>query len=516
MKTRSTDSLRAILAGSLLFGGTIVASVATGTLPAGAVTPVTLYVAAGGSGSRDCSSVANACSSVQTAIDTAEGSAYAGDDVSVNVAAGQYTERVTIAASSLHSLALVGAGQSTTTVSGGGTGSVFTVSTTGTISISGFTIQDGAAYDGGGIANSSGASVSVADSTFYDDAAWDGAAIDNADNGGTGTLSVTRSTFSTNNGADGAAIDNADNGGSGTLSVTDSTFSQNFGSGTGQGGAIDNGDNGGTGTLSVTNSTFSQNYAQTGGAILSHQGTASVTESTFSGNTATVGGHSLQNVGPGTLTVAASVLADMLSGPECTGTITDGGYNIEDDAPAYSCGFSGTSASGGGLNLDNSLGSLADNGGPTQTILPGAGSPVIGVIPSGTTLNGIPVCPRLDQRGAASQGSCAVGAVEPVVPAFYFSTAPLPHATPGSAYGPVTLTVEGVAVGATVKWKKISLPKGLKLTPTGVLSGTPNKNLAAGANSIAVAVTETVTTLKGKKKVKTLTTIDATIPLVIA
>jgi len=484
MKTRSTDSLRAILAGSLLFGGTIVASVATGTLPAGAVTPVTLYVAAGGSGSRDCSSVANACSSVQTAIDTAEGSAYAGDDVSVNVAAGQYTERVTIAASSLHSLALVGAGQSTTTVSGGGTGSVFTVSTTGTISISGFTIQDGAAYDGGGIANSSGASVSVADSTFYDDSAWDGAAIDTADNGGSGTLSVTRSTFSSNIGADGAAIDN--------------------------------GDNGGTGTLSVTNSTFSQNYAQTGGAILSHQGTASVTESTFSGNTATVGGHSLQNVGPGTLTVAASVLADMLSGPECTGTITDGGYNIEDDAPAYSCGFSGTSASGGGLNLDNSLGSLADNGGPTQTILPGAGSPVIGVIPSGTTLNGIPVCPRLDQRGAASQGSCAVGAVEPVVPAFYFSTAPLPHATPGSAYGPVTLTVEGVAVGATVKWKKISLPKGLKLTPTGVLSGTPNKNLAAGANSIAVAVTETVTTLKGKKKVKTLTTIDATIPLVIA
>jgi len=101
------------------------------------------------------------------------------------------------------------------------------------------------------------------------------------------------------------------------------------------------------------------------------------------------------------------------------------------------------------------------------------------------------------------------------VPSFYFSTTPLPPATPGAAYGPVTLSTEGVAA-ATVKWKGVSLPKGLKLAPTGVLSGTPNKNLAAGANSITVAVTGTVITLNGKKKVKTLTTITATIPLAIA
>jgi Putative Ig domain len=46
------------------------------------------------------------------------------------------------------------------------------------------------------------------------------------------------------------------------------------------------------------------------------------------------------------------------------------------------------------------------------------------------------------------------------------------------------------------------LPKGLKLSSTGVLSGTLNKKLAAGPSSATVQVTETVTTLNGKKKVK--------------
>jgi hypothetical protein len=48
-----------------------------------------------------------------------------------------------------------------------------------------------------------------------------------------------------------------------------------------------------------------------------------------------------------------------------------------------------------------------------------------------------------------------------------------------------------------------------------VLSGTPNKKLAGGPSSVTVQVTETVTTLNGKKKVKTPTTVQATIPLTI-
>ena len=48
------------------------------------------------------------------------GGSYNGDDVTVNVAAGTYTENDSIDASSLNSLAIAGAGASSTTVNGGG------------------------------------------------------------------------------------------------------------------------------------------------------------------------------------------------------------------------------------------------------------------------------------------------------------------------------------------------------------------------------------------------------------
>jgi hypothetical protein len=103
---------------------------------------------------------------------------------------------------------------------------------------------------------------------------------------------------------------------------------------------------------------------------------------------------------------------------------------------------------------------------------------------------------------------------------FGISTTSLPNATPGTAYGPVTLTTQEAGVSTspnvtTLKWKKVALPKGLKLSSTGVLSGTPSSKLLADPNSATVQVTETVITLNGKMKVKTPTTVEATIPLAI-
>ena len=69
---------------------------------------ITLYVAPSGSG--DCTSLPNACGSIQTALDTATGGSYAGDDVTVDVAAGTYDENDIIDASSLNSLTIAGAG----------------------------------------------------------------------------------------------------------------------------------------------------------------------------------------------------------------------------------------------------------------------------------------------------------------------------------------------------------------------------------------------------------------------
>lgn len=103
---------------------------------------------------------------------------------------------------------------------------------------------------------------------------------------------------------------------------------------------------------------------------------------------------------------------------------------------------------------------------------------------------------------------------------FGIATTSLQAATRGATYGPVTLQVESEGLSTspyvtTVKWKKVALPRGMKLSKAGVLSGAPNHKLTPGSTSVTVQATETVTTLNGKKKVKTKTTVEATIPLTL-
>ncbi|MCA9968499.1 MAG: hypothetical protein KC423_29845, partial [Anaerolineales bacterium] len=160
----------------------------------------------------------------------------------------------------------------------------------------------------------------------------------------------------------------------GTLMVTNSTFADN--EATLSGGGI----NFGSGTLTALNSTFSGNTANYGGGIY-NLGTLNVTNSTFADNEATISGGGIYNLS--TLHLAGTIFAAGLNGDNCVnsgGTFNDNGYNLSDDA---SCGFLGTSADNATLNL----GALADNGGTTQTHLPGAGSDAIGAIPIGTTIS---------------------------------------------------------------------------------------------------------------------------------
>ena len=115
-----------------------------------------------------------------------------------------------------------------------------------------------------------------------------------------------------------------------------------------------------------------------------------------------------------------------------------------------------------------------------------------------------------------NSGSISVAACVPLP--FRISTTSLPGATPGAPYSPVTLQAAGEGTSTspnttTLKWKKVVLSKGLKLSAAGVLSGTPNAKLATPTSG-TVQVTETVTTLNGKKKVRTRTTVQATIPFV--
>jgi hypothetical protein len=101
------------------------------------------------------------------------------------------------------------------------------------------------------------------------------------------------------------------------------------------------------------------------------------------------------------------------------------------------------------------------------------------------------------------------------------TTTSLPGATRGTGYGPVGLDVAGVEPSTngyttTLEWLPNELPKGLKLSRAGILSGTPSTHLAPGTYEVRVTVTENVFTRSGTMKVKTPTTVGAIIFLTIS
>ena len=121
------------------------------------------------------------------------------------------------------------------------------------------------------------------------------------------------------------------------------------------------------------------------------------------------------------LTIFGSVVARPHGGPNCsttggvalTGTVSVG-YNFADDT---SCGL-GTATDKQGAGLDPLLGPLASNGGPTQTLLPATGSPLIDAIAAAACQTGPAAGVTTDQRSVSRpQGpGCDIGAVEVAVP----------------------------------------------------------------------------------------------------
>jgi hypothetical protein len=554
-------------------------SALSGSLPAGATTAVKLYVSTTGTGT-ECTKT-SPCSSIDEAVTVAE--ALTGDNVIIKVAAGTYGGShflfgsEYIDAGSLQSLSLEGAGASRTIMNAGTTNERVMYLAAGTVSVSGFTIENGNPLDGPGSGIYNAAAMLKVSDTIFSASAGGGEAIFNG-----GSVALDDSTLS-GQANEGGAIENA-----GQLSADDVVFEG--GAGTGGGGAISNGGtatindstvsgtsprsagailngNGGTldlndstvidssatdgsggailndGTLVINKSTLTGNFAAIGGAI-DNEGSLTLYDSTLSGNTTyditnhpgaggalynsdilTVTGTSVaDNSAPqiynlGTLTTAASIIADATSAPtsvsDCqsagSGTISDLGYNLSDDA---SCGLSASTD----VNDNPELGTLGPNGGPTQTALPALGSPATGVIPVGALAGSTQLCGRVDQRGVASIGNCTIGAVEG---GFLIDTASLPDATPGRAYPPIQLTVQNEGTSTSpyqskLKWKGLTLPSWLTLSPTGVLSSATPKSGALGTHSLTIRVTETVTTVSAGITTKTKTTVEATPALIVA
>ena len=228
--------------------------------------------------------------------------------------------------------------------------------------------------------------------------AGSGGAVNSGDANGTGSLNVTTSTFSANSASgSGGAIDSGDYGGTGTANVGESTFSGNSALNF-NGGAIDNGDDGGSATLILSASTLLGNSA--GG----------------SGTTVTNG----QDGGNGTVWVAA----DIFSGgcDQASGTWNDEGYNVASDTSCFAPTPASTDDDTAGSGLGGLLGPLANNGGPTETVLPRPDNPALSIVPNGSSvsLDGttVTLCPTTDQRGVATEPgqACDAGSVQEGLP----------------------------------------------------------------------------------------------------
>jgi predicted outer membrane repeat protein len=254
-----------------------------------------------------------------------------------------------------------------------------------TVSNTLFSANDGQ-ENGGGISNSASGALTITNCTFSSNSAISGGAIANS-----GLLTIFDTSFSSNNGlVNGGAIANDS---AVMLTARRSTFSGNT-TGVYGGGIYNDGS-----PLTVINSTFSGNSSSgSGGGLYNDSGTLNVSGSTFFDNSASVNGGGVYNASGALLLLKNSILASSPSGGDCSndGILPVNVNNLIED---------GTCSPD--LTGDPLLGLLTDNGGFTQTMALGAGSPAIDAGDDAS-------CEVVDQRGVTRpQGAhCDVGAFE--------------------------------------------------------------------------------------------------------
>lgn len=407
----------------------------------------------------------------------------------------------------------------TAAYSGGG------VQSHGTLTMTDCTVAGNtAAYNGGGVRNFGTAT--MAGSTFSSNTA--GGSGGGVQNLGTATMVGGAVVGNSAGGTDG-------NGGGvsngGTLTVTDCTVSGNsvlrFGTNSsGNGGGVYNG-----GTLTVTGGTFTGNTAGRYGGGLHHGGpstaSATVVNTTVTGNTAVFagGGIALER-GNATLrnnTVARNAVTDPgasgagvfiynttaalyntivarnTGAPDLVGPAAAGSANnlIGNGAgpSGIANGSAGNQVGTAAAPVDPKLGSLRDNGGPTQTLALLPGSPAID---AGANAE-VPVTPPAgtDQRGSGFprilHGVTDIGACE-------FSPQALALAVPASAtideLQPYTFAAVGAgAPDAPLTYGLLDAPAGAAINPTtGVFTWAPTEAQGPAVYVPTVTVSDGVQT----------------------
>lgn len=284
-------------------------------------------------------------------------------------------------------------------VDGGHAVTVFQIAAGANVHMTYLTVQNGTSSIAGGIGNSG--TLTLDHCTVSGNASGtggQGGGILNAH----GVLTITNSTISGNTSPTfGAGIANV-----GTMTLTNSSVSGNSipAGGTGSGGGIYN-----DGAATLTNCTVSGNSApgtadtnKGGGGIHVDFGLMTITNCTISDNSSVNGNDILVR---SQLTLANTILAGSCA--LVSGSIfTDNGGNV---SGVSGCAFTNAASK---ANAALNLGALQNNGGPTQTILPGTGSAAIDAgidsVCTAAPVNG------LDQRGVTRPqgGHCDSGAVE--------------------------------------------------------------------------------------------------------
>jgi hypothetical protein len=303
--------------------------------------------------------------------------------------------------------------------------------------------NDFAAFEGGGIYNYAGMTA-VTNSTLDHDIAGEGGGVSNdgeqiattltltscaltndsatGDGGGifnhaaTATLTVMDCTLGHDSASAGGGISN-----SGTLTATSCALTND--SATGDGGGIFNHAATATATLTVMDCTLGRDSASAGGGI-SNSGTLTATNCTLTDDIAlTPGafggpdGGGIFNAGAATLTLNNTIVADNTLGDVVGDLSASSSNNLIGDGTGMtgiSDGTQGNQVGTAANPINPLLGTLQDNGGPTQTLALLPGSPAIdaGSNALAVDANNNPL--TTDQRGVARvvNGIVDIGAFE--------------------------------------------------------------------------------------------------------
>ncbi len=164
-------------------------------------------------------------------------------------------------------------------------------------------------------------------------------------------------------------------------------------------------------TTRIANCTFYRNLAGSlGGAIDANGGSAYLTGLTLAENHANLFGAGIRVVPIHDVWLKNSILVDNTAGDRFNGhnvshTLNDGGGNLQWPVKRSVGTLDDVPATASVVFADPQLGFPMDNGGPTVTLAPLAGSPAIDL---GTDVS----CAARDQRGFGRNGTCDTGAVE--------------------------------------------------------------------------------------------------------